>query len=81
VSRNKTRNRTSAEAFAERLKQVQKERGLTNEDAARELGVGLRLYQMWRADQMPGMKNLVRLARFYGVSVGWLLGEGTEVAA
>lgn len=82
MSRNETRNPTSAEAFADRLKEAQEQRGLGNEAAAREIGVGLRLYQMWRSgQQMPSMKNLVRLARFYDVNVGWLLGEGSEIAA
>ena len=54
---------------------------MTNEEAARELGVGLRLYQMWRAGQRPGTENLIRLARFFDVTVDELIGGPVKDAA
>ena len=78
MTRNETRNPSS---FGAKLKVLQTKRGLTNEEAATEIGVGLRLYQMWRSGKRPGLPNLIRLANFYGVSAGYLLDDTEEKAA
>lgn len=72
MTRNQTRNPVS---FGDILKGLQAERELTNEEAAKAIGVGLRLYQMWRSGRRPGMRNLIRVAHFYNVSVGDLLDD------
>lgn len=75
-----TPDHTYADTFGDRLKQAQAERAITNEDAARELDVGLRLYQMWRSGQLPGLPNLIRLAEFYGKPVSWFIDDGQNGA-
>lgn len=59
-------------AFAARLVEAQAAAGIKNEDLAREIGVGLRLVQRWRAgESKPGGENLVALAAALGKHPGW----------
>ena len=68
--------------FAQRLKQLRKERGMTQQDLADRLGLkraALGAYEEGRAE--PRLVNVVALADFFGVSVDALLkGDGFEEA-
>lgn len=60
----------------DRLYQIRKERNLTQLDVELETGIikeSISLYE--NGLRYPVFYNLVRLAAFYGVSVGWLIGE------
>jgi transcriptional regulator with XRE-family HTH domain len=56
--------------LSENIRAAQAKAGLTNEALAREVGVGLRLLQKWRAgDVDPRYDNLLKLSKALGVSV------------
>lgn len=64
------------EVLPERLRDIREERGLTKAEAGRESGMDARLIARYEAgERYPGFYNLVRMAAFYKVEVGWLLGE------
>jgi len=68
-------------AFARRLAEAQAAAGLTTEELARTIGVGLRLVQRWRAAEgEPSGENLIRLARALGRDAEWFYDE-LEAAA
>lgn len=56
---------------------AQTEAGLTNEEAARGLGVGLRTYQNWRQGREPrSLAQRYKVARFYGKPLSWFYENG-----
>jgi transcriptional regulator with XRE-family HTH domain len=62
--------------FGERLARTRKERGLRQNDLAKQVGVELRTYQRWEADERePYPVNLLRLAEVLNVAVRDLTGE------
>lgn len=62
--------------LARNIRTAQANAGLTNEALAREVGVGLRLLQKWRAgDVEPRYGNLLKLSEALGVSVADLYAE------
>lgn len=64
--------RHSSSPVAGRLRVAQAESGLTNEELAREIGVGLRLLQKWRAGTVePRYENLQKLAAVLKREVSW----------
>ena len=61
---------------ANRLVALRRERGLSQEELASQLGVSRQAISKWeRGEASPDVDNLIGLARFYGVSVDELLGE------
>lgn len=63
--------------FGKRLKKIREEKGLTHA----ELGaaVGSTKSHMWKyenKDVDPGLKMMIRLANFLGVTLDWLAGNG-----
>ena len=63
--------------FAERLQLARKRANLTQADVARALGVTPQAVSQWeRGEAVPEHDKLVPLAKLYGVTVAWLLGEG-----
>ncbi|MCI8869340.1 MAG: rRNA maturation RNase YbeY [Lawsonibacter sp.] len=62
--------------FNERLKELRKEKGLTQMEAARALGVNYRHYQRLEADgNTPNFSNLVQIADLFDVSMDYLAGR------
>lgn len=62
--------------FNERLKILRKEKGLTQEQAAKELSIAYRNYQRLEADgNTPNYSNLVQIAELFGVSIDYLAGR------
>ena len=59
----------------EQIKALQENAKLTNEVAARIMGVPLRTYMRWRSGQSePGVDGLIALGDLYGVSLNALIG-------
>ena len=60
----------------ERLKQIRKEKGLTQDDVASAIGVGRTTYQAYEAGKIvpPGGK-LISISELFMVPVDWLIGS------
>lgn len=78
MTRNDTRNNGSS--FGARVKQAQREKGVTNPVAAAEIGVSLRVYQLWRSGRTPSIGNVFKLADYYDKPPSYFL-DGLEVVA
>lgn len=66
----------AAGAFGERLKILQRNAGLTNEQLARRIGTGLRNVQRWRSSEAaPRIDALIDLADALGVTLDELVGR------
>ena len=61
--------------FAEKIRQLRKERHLTQAEVAAQVGLSARGYQDLELGVEPRYGNLLRLADFYDVSVDWLMGR------
>ena len=62
--------------FNERLKQLRKERKVTQSDVASALGVTMRQYQRWESgEQTTVLENLIALADYFDVSLDYLCGR------
>lgn len=62
--------------IGERIAQKRKELGLSQEALGEKMGVSRQSIYKWESDAaLPEIEKLVKLAREFGVSVGWLLGE------
>ena len=62
--------------FGERLKQLRRERKVSQKELAEYLGISTRGYQFYESeDNEPNIKTLLALADFYGVTTDYLLGR------
>lgn len=67
--------------FNDRLKLLRGENSLTQEQAAKEIGIPARSYQRLELDgQKTHYDTLIKIADHYAVSVDWLMGR-TDVRA
>lgn len=67
--------------FQERLYTLRKERGLSQEDLANEVGVSRQAVQKWESGAaQPTLDKLTALAQYFGVSLDFLV-TGAEAAA
>jgi len=61
--------------FPERLRRLRQDRGLSQSDLGGEIGVAQSTVGMWESGKRePDFETLIKLARFFGVSVAYLLG-------
>lgn len=61
--------------FAERLKELRQERGIGQIALAKEIGVGKSIVSVWKTEKSePTLNSLVKLARFFDVSLDYLCG-------
>lgn len=69
--------------FQERLYTLRKERGLSQEDLANEVGVSRQAVQKWESGAaQPSLDKLTALARYFGVTLDWLVnGEEAQASA
>lgn len=61
-----------------KLKQLRKQKGINQEEAAQLLGVSLSSYQKYEREKnsvTPSLEVLIKLADFYGVTTDYLLGR------
>ena len=66
-------------AFAERLRDLRRERGLSRMKLAAKAGVNLSyLNKLERAEATPGLDLIARLADAFGVSISELVSNGKE---
>ena len=61
--------------FSEKIRQLRKDRHLTQAEVAKEVGLSARGYQDLELGAKPGFDNLLPIADFYDVSVDWLMGR------
>ena len=62
--------------FAENLKKLRKEKGLSQEEMAAKLNVVGRTYGSWeRNDREPDFSTLCKIADFFNVSTDYILGR------
>lgn len=60
--------------FQERLYQLRREKGLSQEELAEVVGVTRQAVQKWESGaSRPDMDNLTALARYFGVTLDWLI--------
>lgn len=65
--------------FSQRLLQLRKESGLTQQQTANMIQITLRQYQRFeKGDQKPGYDNLVKLADCFQVSLDYLVGRSAS---
>ncbi len=65
--------------LSERLLALRHEKGLKQEDAAKEMGVAYRSYRRYEGgEREPDASTLVLMADFYGVTIDYLVGRTDE---
>lgn len=68
--------------IAQRLYELRRAHGISQEDLARKLGVSRQAVSKWECgESVPGTDNLIALARLYGVELDALLGIGRDAEA
>lgn len=66
--------------FSKRLKELRKEKKLTQQEIAELLGVKRNTYSDWENGKTePNFENLIKLADFFEVSLDWLFGRKVEL--
>lgn len=64
-----------ANTFSVRLKELRREYGVGQVELAKSIGVSKGIISLWENGQRePTMSNLVSLAKYFGVSVDYLVG-------
>ncbi|MDT3325419.1 MAG: helix-turn-helix domain-containing protein [Bacillota bacterium] len=65
--------------FAERLKELRKEKGLTQQKVADILNISQPNYRRWESgERRPSVETLVMLADYFDVSTDYLVGRKNE---
>lgn len=63
------------EIFAERLRELRKEKGLGQVAFAHCIDVGKSAVSLWeRGECEPTLSNLIKIAQFFGVTIDYLAG-------
>lgn len=63
-------------AFSDRLKEIRKAKGVTQKQAAIDIGISERAYQYYEeARKEPTLSNINKLADYFEVSTDYLLGR------
>ena len=67
------------ENFAQRVRQLRKEKKKTQSEMAEFLGIKLRAYQYYESGTFyPEIPNLIKLADYFGVTTDYLLGRSDQ---
>ena len=64
--------------FSEKIRQLRKDRHLTQAEVAKEVGLSARGYQDLELGAKPRYDALLHIADFYGVSTDYLLRRTSE---
>lgn len=68
-------NNKDIETFGQRLLALWQEKGIGQVMLAKNLGVGKSIISFWETDKNePTMSNLIKIAKFFGVSIDYLAG-------
>ena len=71
--------RDRGRSLGERLEELRRSHGLTQEQAAPKVGISLRQWQRWETGESePTASNLARIAQAFGIAVSELLGLSGE---
>lgn len=63
------------EKFAERLRELRIEKGLSQNELAKELGLSHAAISRWESDlRQPAASAIIMLAKYFGVTSDYLLG-------
>ena len=66
--------------FGEKLKEVRKKTGLTQEELAELIGISRAAVAKWETDKgLPDIENLKAIARLLDVSIDYLLDDGSSI--
>ena len=61
--------------YAERIKYLREEKGLGQEDLAKELGVSASVISRWENGlREPSMSSLIALSKFFHVTIDYIVG-------
>jgi len=72
---------TNAVLLGERLYELRKGRGLSQEELAERLGISRQAISKWECgESLPDTDNLIAISRLYGVSLDELVGNAPEKA-
>lgn len=67
--------RASYQAFSDRLRLLVDSRGITAKDLSRDANIpDATIYRYLHGDRVPKIDNIIAIAKFFEVSVDWLLG-------
>ncbi len=61
--------------LSEKIRLLRKERGMTQNEVAKEVKMSARGYQDLELGVMPRSDKLLSIAEFYQVSIDWLMGR------
>lgn len=68
--------------FAERLKQLRKENGISQQKLADLLGLGQSTIAMWeKGKNSPEYESLLKIAKIFGTSIDYLTGQKAQKAS
>lgn len=71
-----TKRKYDPKIIAQKLKQLRKERGITQADLANSAGIGLSTVKQYESQKrIPEKYNLTLLANYFGVLEEWITGE------
>lgn len=60
--------------IGEKLREIRKKLKLTQEEAAKKIGVSLKTYKNWEAGALPSLQNFYDICKTLHVSADFLLG-------
>lgn len=64
--------------FGEKLQNLRKENGLSQEQLAEKLNVSRQAVSKWESGALPDVDNIVKISSFFDCSLDYLLGNGEE---
>lgn len=71
--------RESYKAFSDRLRLLVDSRGITAKDLSRDANIpDATIYRYLNGDRVPKIDNIIAIAKFFEVSVDWILGLNDE---
>lgn len=66
-------------SLSENIYALRKEKKLTQEQAAQEIGLVMRTYRRYEmGEREPGASALIKIADYYGVTIDYLVGRTDE---
>lgn len=70
------------EIFAKRIAELRKDKGLSQSQLSKEIGISQAAIAFWEAgERIPGALALITISKYFKVSAGYLLGLEDETGA